>query len=52
MKKDFKIVGSNIYAFILISIGWLLGALGGSSGGNKVFRRIALPGGITGLAFL
>ena len=50
--KQIKIVGSNIYAFILVSIGWLLGALGGSSGGNKAFRRIALPLLITGLAYL
>ena len=47
-----KIIGSSIYTFILISIGWFLGALGGSSGGNKAFRRFALPILITGLAYL
>lgn len=50
--KQIKIICSNIYTFLLISIGWFLGALGGSSGGNKAFRRIALPILITGLAYL
>ena len=50
--KKIKLISSNIYASLLVSIGWLLGALGGSSGGNKAYRRFALPLLITGLAYL
>lgn len=48
--KKFKIICTNIYAYILPILGGLLGAIGGA--GNKGARRILLPLLITGLAYL